>query len=135
MDDWLKTISALTVPAEHMAVDVLVLVVLFAAPAYRKRVKKILMTKVAQAQITRAMMTNIVRLHASALQEYFKILVALADMFMRAPQLTVQTFGGSLYAALFASYTAYYRQEVIGALIAHVGSGVVRLLLSIFLMC
>ena len=63
---------------------------------------------------------------AAALHVLFPTLLQLAGALLRAPgrSRNARRFGTAMYLTIFVEFKeAYHRHEVVGALVAHVGSG------------
>lgn len=72
--------------------------------------------------------------HGGALVEIFPLLVSLTESFLRSPEVGIRSFATSMYVRLFEAFsentfhkeslTANNRQEIIGSILTHFGSGV-----------
>ncbi|XP_053376879.1 Fanconi anemia group D2 protein-like [Mercenaria mercenaria] len=57
------------------------------------------------------------------LKGYFQSLLSLSEVLLRSPELPVSYFGSALYKQTFLAFDAYHQQEIVGNLVAHIGSG------------
>ncbi|KAJ1929948.1 hypothetical protein IWQ60_000752 [Tieghemiomyces parasiticus] len=124
-DGWLRLLGDLALPADHFALDVVVLCLLHGITSTRSRAQQTLRRKLTSQQFTAGQLGAAVTAHGRSLQAHFPTLLAIAEHLMRGggarPALAEAALG--LYRACFSVFDAYYRQEVVGALVTHVGSG------------
>jgi Fanconi anemia group D2 protein len=106
-------------------VDVWLLLVVHALPAYKKPVEKLFRAKILDGGFTVPLLASAVDGHSSALKEYFPCLLALTEQLTRAGGAKQQLCGSCLYAGIFREFRDVASQhEVIHALHTHIGSGV-----------
>ncbi|RKP40479.1 Fanconi anaemia protein FANCD2, partial [Dimargaris cristalligena] len=124
-DGWLKLIAALATPESHYALDIMVLCLLYGIASTRKRVQLLLRRKLMSQQLTAAPIREALERYGRALQQQFPTLLSLTENLMRlgTQSPTIATVALDMYQACFTIFDAYFRQEVVGALVTHIGSG------------
>ena len=107
-------------------IDVWLMIVLFSLSPHRKQVENLLKKKISSSIITINLMKNGIAKHISALREYFSVFLELAGSLLRSADSSISSFSVYLYYFLFVYFEeSFQRQEVLGALITHIGSSVV----------
>ncbi len=105
--------------------DAWVLFAAFANPGSRKQAEALVRRKALAGLATPALLRDAVAGHSGAHMAHFRELLALADLLLRQAAAACSRLGASLYAELFlAMPEPFQRQEVVGALCTHIGSGV-----------
>ncbi|KAJ1972622.1 hypothetical protein H4R35_004571 [Dimargaris xerosporica] len=124
-DMWVRAIAVLLVPEDHRPLDVLVLCLLYGLSSTRKRVQGLLRKKLTNQQLTARQLSTALRTYGHALQPHFSTLLSLAESLMRlgTTNARVASAAHEMYQACFAIFDVYHRQEVVGALVTHIGSG------------
>ncbi|KAL0093289.1 Fanconi anemia protein FANCD2 [Phycomyces blakesleeanus] len=124
-DGWIKAISALNGPREHKVLDVLILFTLHSMPSTKKKAESIFKKKILCGGITGALLEETILCHANGLTSYWNTILSLTEFVLRSNQKStaVAQCAGALYASAFKSCDAYYRQEIVGLLVTHIGSG------------
>ncbi|KAJ1980730.1 hypothetical protein H4R34_002347 [Dimargaris verticillata] len=124
-DTWARAIAELIVPADHRPLDILVLCLLYGLSSTRKRVQGLLRKKLTNQQLTARQLSTALRAYGYALQPHFSTLLSLAESLMRlgTTNARVASAAHEMYQACFAIFDVYHRQEVVGALVTHIGSG------------
>ncbi|GAA5812259.1 hypothetical protein MFLAVUS_005709 [Mucor flavus] len=125
-DSWLKSIVALEEQREHKVIDLLVLIILYSMTSMKKKVEAIIKKKIVQGYITSALVQETIMCHADGLLGYWGVLLSLSESLLRSCQQmnAISPCASTLYVSSFKSSDVYYRQEIIGALVTHIGSGV-----------
>ena len=127
---FLQRIAACTSVQAHTPADIWILTAMFGLSHFSTKAVTMFKRKVAARQFTRDLLAEAISGHASALHSFFPTLLALAECFVRPTGLKlcgvskIQKFGAQLYELMFAEFVEpYHRQEVVGNLITHAGSG------------
>ncbi|KAI9470628.1 MAG: Fanconi anemia protein FancD2 nuclease-domain-containing protein, partial [Benjaminiella poitrasii] len=125
-DAWFKSIIALESQNQHKVIDVLVLIILYSMTSIKKKVEGVIRKKIIQGQITASLIQEAVVYHSDGLSGYWNTILSLAESLLRSCQQynSISPCASVLYTSAFKSTDAYYRQEIIGALVTHIGSGV-----------
>ncbi|XP_052781994.1 Fanconi anemia group D2 protein-like isoform X2 [Mya arenaria] len=107
----------------QQVIDLFLLLILYGTPR-GKAIESLFRNKIRSSCFTEAYLTKVFSVHAQVLKGYFQPLLKLADVLLRSPEMPVSYFGSSMYKMAFVAFDAYHRQELVGQLIEHVGSGV-----------
>ena len=114
--------------ADHRAVDWWLICALHTTSVARDKTKvhKLVQTKAAKAQITRELLQAAIVGHSGALRPHYQTHLELAGKLLGASDATARRLGRSLYVLLLREFDGKHgqdRQELIGCLLTHVGSG------------
>ncbi|OMO97001.1 hypothetical protein CCACVL1_04714 [Corchorus capsularis] len=122
----LKELNALNKPRDHKIIDLWLLVLLFKnGESMRKSIEKVFKKKVIEGCIQEVMLDQCICGNKELAQEYFLTLLSLSEYLLACKEQKARDFGIYMYTLLFQEFAdAYSRQEVLGALVTHVGSGV-----------
>ncbi|KAI8054183.1 Fanconi anaemia protein FancD2 nuclease-domain-containing protein, partial [Gilbertella persicaria] len=125
-DAWLRSIVALEEQREHKVIDFLVLIILYSMTPLKKRVETIIRKKIIQGSIAASLIQETIMQHAEGLAGYWSVLLSLSESLLRSCQQNnvISPCASTLYITCFKSTDVYYRQEIVGALVTHIGSGV-----------
>lgn len=121
-DSWIKVIHGLDQTEKYKALDFLVLLVLHSLAIHRKPIESLMRNKIRAGFFTEDLL-NASFIYTAAVREYFGSLLILAETFIRGNDISVSQFGSSLYQKSFVCFDTYCKQEVIGNLVSHIGSG------------
>ncbi|CAH1266603.1 FANCD2 [Branchiostoma lanceolatum] len=124
---WIKAVENVPNAAEHKDVDVLVLLLLHSTAVTKTRrraVEGLLRAKVRSGKFTHDLLRKTFTTHAQILREYFQSVLTMAEVLLRSPEPAVELFGCHVYQEAFRAFDMYCRQEVVGSLVTHIGSGV-----------
>ncbi|KAI8343466.1 Fanconi anaemia protein FANCD2 [Chlamydoabsidia padenii] len=124
-DAWVKAILALETKRAHKVIDILVLFILYSMTSMKKKTEQIFRKKVQSGLITPALIKETLLCHANGLSSYWPSILSLSENLLRAShQLSVLApCSQALYIHAFQVCDSYNRQEIIGALVTHIGSG------------
>ncbi|KDO64311.1 hypothetical protein CISIN_1g000816mg [Citrus sinensis] len=122
----LKEIDGLKKPQDHKVIDIWLLVLMYMnGDPLRKSVSKIFKKKVIEDCIHNVMLDQCIRGNKELVQDHFPSFLSLSEYLLACKEQKAREFGIHVYTCLFEEFTdTYSRQEVLGALITHVGSGV-----------
>ncbi|CAJ1051008.1 Fanconi anemia group D2 protein [Xyrichtys novacula] len=123
---WLKAIESVDEVEDHKVIDLLVLFIVHSTNANQSRrgAERVLKVKVKTGLIQEALLQKTFRDYAQVMRGYFPSILALAQGLLRSPDPCVVPFGGHMYRYSFTAFDSYCQQEVVGALVTHVCSGV-----------
>ncbi|XP_072308789.1 Fanconi anemia group D2 protein [Eucyclogobius newberryi] len=123
---WLKAIEAVDEPEDHKVVDLLALFILHTTNANqsRKGAERVMKSKVRGGLFLEPLLQKTFRDYAQVMRSYFPSILALAQGLVRSHDPSVVPFGGNMYRHSFTAFDSYCQQEVVGALVTHVCSGV-----------
>ncbi|KAL4206758.1 Fanconi anemia protein FANCD2, partial [Rhizopus microsporus] len=123
---WFRTIMALETARAHKIIDVLILFILYSMPSMKKKAESAIKKKIIQGLITAPLLEETIMCHASGLASYWNVILSLSEGLLRSCQQngTISPCASTLYISSFKVCDSYYRQEIIGSLVTHIGSGV-----------
>ncbi|ORZ16363.1 Fanconi anaemia protein FancD2 nuclease-domain-containing protein [Absidia repens] len=124
-DAWVKAIVALETQRAHKIIDVLVLFILYSMTSMKKKAEVIFRKKVQSGLITPTLLKETLLCHANGLSGYWGSILLLSENLLRAShqQSVLAPSAKILYTHAFRVCDTYNRQELIGALVTHIGSG------------
>ncbi|XP_030456032.2 uncharacterized protein LOC115677111 [Syzygium oleosum] len=122
----LKEFNSLKRPQDHKVIDIwLIMVMYMNGESVQKTIKKIFMRKIVDDCIPLVMIEQCLHGHANLVQDYFPSFLSLCEYILSCKEQKARTFGIHMYTCLFEEVAdPYSRQEILGALVTHVGSGV-----------
>ncbi|KAG1109980.1 hypothetical protein G6F42_015475 [Rhizopus arrhizus] len=125
-DSWFKSIVALETKRDHKLIDMMVLIILYSMTSMKKKVEGLIKKKIINGCITGPLVQETIGNHPDGLAGYWGTILSLAESLLRASQQnnTLSPCASVMYISAFKSTDAYFRQEIIGALVTHIGSGV-----------
>ncbi|KAI7882272.1 hypothetical protein K492DRAFT_215793 [Lichtheimia hyalospora FSU 10163] len=124
-DSWFKSIAALETKEAHKAVDILVLVILYSMTSTKKKAELLFRKKITGGLITARLLQDVILDYADGLTSYWNAILSLAESLLRSAQQTnvIAPCSNALYINAFKCSDAYHRQEIVGSLVTHIGSG------------
>lgn len=121
-DAWIKILESLQGSQNHKSLDVLVVLVLLSLEINEKKLENILKVKIKAGDLNEDLLHVTFRCHHDIMEEYAPVLLKLAENLLRYSDSSISAFGCSLYSKCFIWFDTFYKQEVIGNLITHVGN-------------
>ncbi|GMI98522.1 Fanconi Anemia D2 [Hibiscus trionum] len=122
----LKELNGLEKPRDHKVIDIWLLVLLYTnGESMRKNIEKVFKKKIIEGCIQEVMLDQCISGNKELAQEYFLAFLSLAEYILACKEQKARDFGIYMYTLLFEAFAdTYSRQEVLGALVTHVGSAV-----------
>ena len=127
---YLKDLGEARGPQQHHGVDLWYIFCMHPTPAYRGKVEKMLRRKAESGCLDEPHLVDAMKGRGAALAGLFPTISALAGELLRGGGgggvrgRSARRFGTSLYLLLFLEFCdGFHRQEVVAALVGHVGSG------------
>ncbi|XVF81614.1 hypothetical protein PTKIN_Ptkin15bG0169300 [Pterospermum kingtungense] len=122
----LKELNGLERPRDHKVIDIWLLVLLYSnGESMRKSIEKVFKKKIIEDCIQEVMLDQCICGNKELAQEYFLSFLSLSEYLVACKEQKARDFGIYMYTLLFEEFAdTYSRQEVLGALVTHVGSGV-----------
>ncbi|KAI8982985.1 Fanconi anaemia protein FANCD2 [Pilobolus umbonatus] len=107
-------------------IDILVIIILYSMPSTKKKIEQIVKKKMTMGCITTQLLQETIVEHANGLSKYWNTILALAECLLRSSQQNslLASCANTLYYHSFKASDSYYRQEIVGLLVTHIGSGV-----------
>ncbi|CAL1274345.1 unnamed protein product [Larinioides sclopetarius] len=121
-DAWIKQLEVLQGSQSHKSLDIFVILMLFSLGIHEKKLESLLKNKIRSCSINEDLLQITFRCHHDVLQEYAPQLLKIAESLLRCIEPAISTFGCQIYIKCFIWFDAFYKQEVIGSLITHVGN-------------
>ncbi|GAB2275188.1 hypothetical protein Dimus_009950 [Dionaea muscipula] len=124
-EEILKELKSLEKAQDHKVIDIWLLVLIsMNGELLKKNVEKIFKRKAVEGSITTALLDQCIRGNRDLVKEYFPSFLSLSENLLSCREQKARELGSYLYVCLFEEFIdTISRQEVIGALIAHLGSG------------
>ncbi|GLT94035.1 hypothetical protein SLE2022_117980 [Rubroshorea leprosula] len=122
----LKELNCLENPRDHKVIDIWLLMLIHTnCNSMRKSIEKIFKKKIIEGCIQEALLDQCICGKRELVQEYFPFFLSLSEYLLACKEQKAREFGIHIYSRLFEEFVdTYSRQEVLGAIITHVGSGV-----------
>ncbi|KAJ9185042.1 hypothetical protein P3X46_004717 [Hevea brasiliensis] len=122
----LKLLISLEKPQDHKIIDLWLLVLIYMkGKSMQKSIEKIFRKKVVENCIQKVMIDQCIHGNKEVVQDYFPSFLSLSEYLLACREQKAREFGTHIYACLFEEFgDSYFRQEVLSALVTHVGSGV-----------
>ncbi|XVF20995.1 hypothetical protein REPUB_Repub12eG0052600 [Reevesia pubescens] len=122
----LKELNGLEKPRDHKVIDIWLLVLLYTnGESMRKSIEKVFKKKIIEGCILEVMIDQCICGNKELAQEYFMSFLSLSESLLACKEQKARDFGIYMYTLLFEEFAdTYSRQEVLGALVTHVGSAV-----------
>ncbi|XP_065829694.1 Fanconi anemia group D2 protein-like isoform X2 [Oscarella lobularis] len=122
-DAWQKAIENVTTSDDHKVVDIFVFFILLSVAKRRKPLETLFRSKIKSGLFTDELLSQTFVSHSHILKEYLPSILSLSDILLRSPDNVVSSFGRALYSNAFTAFDSYGRQEIVGSLVVHIGSG------------
>ncbi|KAG0270710.1 Fanconi anemia group D2 protein [Actinomortierella ambigua] len=124
-DTWFKTLQSLTRSARFKVIDVMVVFILHSIVSMKKKVEALVHKKVVEGALTRRLLEDTLATHGGALREFMPSVASISESMLRSSQNfpIVSRAACTIYSCAFYISDAYYRQEIVGSLLVHIGSG------------
>ncbi|KAF8781779.1 Fanconi anemia group D2 protein like [Argiope bruennichi] len=121
-DAWIKHLEVLQGSQSHKSLDIFVVLILMSLGIHEKKLESLLKSKIRSCSFNEDLLQITFRYHHDVLQEYAPQLLKIAECLLRCIEPAISSFGCSIYIKCFIWFDAFYKQEVIGNLITHVGN-------------
>ncbi|KAG0275935.1 Fanconi anemia group D2 protein [Linnemannia exigua] len=125
MDAWLKALAAISKAGQYKVIDVMVMFILYSIVSLKKKVEVMIRKKIIEGVLTRKLLEDTILVHGVSLREYMSSALSISENLLRSSQNhpIVARTASALYTSAFQVSDAYYRQEIVGSLLVHIGSG------------
>ncbi|KAG2717749.1 hypothetical protein I3760_03G190400 [Carya illinoinensis] len=122
----LKELNCLEKPRDHKVIDIWLLVLIYSkGESLQKSIEKMFKKKIIEDCIQEVMLDQCICGNKELVQDYFPSFLSLSEYLLACKEQRARGFGIHMYICLFEEFLDNYsRQEVLGALVSHVGSGV-----------
>ncbi|KAM3696898.1 hypothetical protein ACB094_06G074000 [Castanea mollissima] len=122
----LKQLNCLEKPQDHKVIDIWLLMLIYSnGESLQKSIVKMFKKKIIEDCIQTVMLDQCICGNKELVKDYFPLFLSLSECLLACKEQKAREFGIHIYTCLFEEFVDIYsRQEVLGALITHVGSGV-----------
>ncbi|XP_020874500.1 Fanconi anemia group D2 protein homolog [Arabidopsis lyrata subsp. lyrata] len=120
----IKELNSLEKPRDFKVIDVWLLILMYMnGDPIRKSIEKIFKKKVVDECIQEALLDQCIGGNKEFVQDNFASFVSLAEHLLSCKEERAREIGSHIYTRLFEGFSDNYsRQEILGALVTHVGS-------------
>ncbi|KAI8351968.1 Fanconi anaemia protein FANCD2 [Mortierella sp. GBAus27b] len=124
-DAWYRALSTITKPGHYKVIDVMVMFILHSIVSLKKKIEVLIRRMIIEGTLTRKLLQETILVHGESLREYMPSVLSISESLLRASanHPIVARTASVLYTCAFEVSDAYYRQEIIGSLLVHIGSG------------
>ncbi|KAK3841792.1 MAG: Fanconi anemia protein FANCD2 [Linnemannia gamsii] len=125
MDAWLKALASISKAGQYKVIDVMVMFILYSIVSLKKKVEVMIRKKIIDGVLTKKLLEDTILVHGVSLREYMSSALSISENLLRSSQNypIVARTASALYTSAFQVSDAYYRQEIVGSLLVHIGSG------------
>ncbi|XP_020599802.1 Fanconi anemia group D2 protein homolog isoform X2 [Phalaenopsis equestris] len=122
----LKELKSLDQSRLHKAIDIWFLMLIYSnGGSLQKDAQKIFKKKIVNGCFCEALFDQCITGQRELVKDHFASFVSLCEYLLSCKEKQVRNFGIHLYTSLFEEFKdTYSRQEVLGALVTHIGSGI-----------
>ncbi|XP_028553481.1 Fanconi anemia group D2 protein-like isoform X3 [Dendrobium catenatum] len=122
----LKVLKSIDQPRNHKVIDLWFLMLIYKnGGSLQKDTQKILKKKIVDGCFCEALFDQCIAGNQELVKDYFPSFVSLSEYLLTCKEKQARKFGIHLYTLLFVEFKdTYSRQEVLGALVTHIGSGI-----------
>ncbi|RZC45948.1 hypothetical protein C5167_038896 [Papaver somniferum] len=110
---------------DHKVIDVWLLMLIYSnGGLLQKSVEKIIKRKISEGCFRESLFDQCIQGQGDLVKEYFSSFLSVCEFLLACKEHRAREFGMQLYASIFDEFKdTYSRQEVLGVLVAHIGSG------------
>ncbi|KAL3537801.1 hypothetical protein ACH5RR_001167, partial [Cinchona calisaya] len=122
----LKELKSIEKVQDHKMIDIWLLTLIYMnSEPLQKSVLKILRKKIIDGCFEEAMFDRCIHGNKDLAQDYLSIFLSMSEYLLSCKEKRTREFGNHMYTCIFEEFhDTYSRQEVLGALVTHVGSGI-----------
>ncbi|GJN10259.1 hypothetical protein PR202_ga28338 [Eleusine coracana subsp. coracana] len=123
---FLKELKSVGHQKDHKVIDVWLIMLIYAnGGAFQKSAEKILKSKILQGCMRETLFDQCIHGNTELVKEHFMSYLSVSDYLLACKEERAREFATYLFTALFEEFSdTYSRQELVGSLITHIGSGV-----------
>ncbi|KAI3939421.1 hypothetical protein MKW98_022289 [Papaver atlanticum] len=121
----LKELKFVVKAQDHKVIDVWLLMLIYSnGGLLQKSVEKIMKRKIIEGCFRESLFDQCIHGQGDLVKEYFSSFLSVCEFLLACKEQRAREFGMQLYASIFDEFKdTYSRQEVLGVLVAHIGSG------------
>ncbi|CAL5076803.1 unnamed protein product [Urochloa decumbens] len=123
---FLKELKSVDHPKDHKVIDVWLIMLIYAnGGALQKSAEKMLKSKILQGCIRETLFDQCIHGNTELVKVHFMSFLSVSDYLLACKEEKAREFASYLFTVLFEQFSdTYSRQELVGSLVAHIGSGV-----------
>ncbi|KAM3385974.1 hypothetical protein ACQJBY_009560 [Aegilops geniculata] len=123
---FLKELKLVDHARDHKVIDVWLIMLIYAnGGALQKSAEKILKSKILQGYIRETLFHQCIHGNTELVKDHFMSYLSVSDYLLACKEDKAREFATYLFTALFEEFSdTFSRQELVGSLITHIGSGV-----------
>ncbi|GJN24532.1 hypothetical protein PR202_gb12276 [Eleusine coracana subsp. coracana] len=123
---FLKELKSVGHQKDHKVIDVWLIMLIYAnGGAFQKSAEKLLKSKILQGCMRETLFDQCIHGNTELVKEHFMSYLSVSDYLLACKEERAREFATYLFTALFEEFSdTYSRQELVGSLITHIGSGV-----------
>ncbi|KAF9401655.1 Fanconi anemia group D2 protein [Mortierella sp. AD011] len=124
-DAWYKALVAIPKPNQHKVIDVMVIFIMHSNVSLKKKVEVLIRKKVMEGLLTRKLLEETILTHGVSLRDYAPAILSISENMLRSStnHPIIARAASTLYTCAFQVSDSYQRQEIVGSLLTHIGSG------------
>ncbi|XP_023735564.1 uncharacterized protein LOC111883471 [Lactuca sativa] len=122
----LKELQYIDKPQDHKVIDIWLLMLIYKnCESMQKSVEKLLKKKIIEGSIQDVLFEQCIFGNKELVKDHFSSFLLMSEYLLACKEQKASKFGIQMYKYLFEGFPdTYSRQEVLGALVTHVGSGI-----------
>ncbi|CAN6476552.1 unnamed protein product [Victoria cruziana] len=121
----LKELKYIEKAHDYNAFDVWLLILIFSTGGAQSRVKKIIKKKIVDGLLRETLFGQCIYGNRDLVQDYFSSFISIGEFLLACKEQSAREFGVFIYITLFEEFLdPISRNQVLGSLIMHIGSGV-----------
>ncbi|CAN6196902.1 unnamed protein product [Urochloa humidicola] len=123
---FIKELKSVDHPKDHKVIDVWLIMLIYAnGGALQKSAEKMLKSKILQGCIRETLFDQCIHGNTELVKVHFMSFLSVSDYLLACKEEKAREFASYLFTVLFEEFSdTYSRQELVGSLVAHIGSGV-----------
>ncbi|KAJ3199709.1 Fanconi anemia group D2 protein, partial [Entophlyctis luteolus] len=123
LDSWLKAINDIRESETHLPIDLIVLILLRQESQVQKKIDLVMRNKVKNSIFGPALIESTFDTFLNGLQGHFPTVIAICESLVREGAV-YHKVASQMYVSAFPNFDTQSQQQLVGCLIAHIGSGV-----------
>ncbi|KAF9409653.1 Fanconi anemia group D2 protein, partial [Podila epigama] len=124
-DAWYKALVAIAKANDHKVIDLMVMFILHSVVSLKKKIEALFRKKIIEGMLTKKLLEDTILAHGQSLREFMPTILSISENLLRSSgnHPIVSRAASALYSSSFQISDEYYRQEIVGSLLVHIGSG------------
>ncbi|ORZ28109.1 Fanconi anaemia protein FANCD2 [Lobosporangium transversale] len=124
-DAWYKALANIVKSGQYKVIDIMVILILHSIVNLKKKIEVLIRKKIIDGLLTRKLLSETIMIHGISLREYMPAVLSISENLLRSSgsHPIVARTASTLYTSAFQVSDIFYRQEIVGSLLVHIGSG------------